>query len=200
MIDEERATEMAAYLLSKDKYGEMHYKKLMGLMYLSERRFMKIYYDLICDDDFEAREHGPVLSETYKLMEGKRVSKINVWDSEKEERVPFDIWSSKITELDDDYISVKERLIFDDVEELSEEGCEIMDEIWDEFGKLTEQQLREYIQDNCPEWEQTVRVNGRKYEGYKESFPNQITIEAIGEQMGFSQYDIDDVKNSVEAS
>jgi len=197
MIREERATEMAAYLLSKDKYGEMHYKKLMGLMYLSERRFMKIYYDLICDDYFEAKEHGPVLSETYKLMEGKRVSRINVWDSEKEEDVPFDIWSSMINKLDDDnYISVKERLIFDDIEELSEEGCEIIDEIWGEFGNLTEQQLREYIQRNCSEWEQTIRTNGRKYEGYKESFPNQITIEVIGEQMGFSQYDIDGIKAS----
>lgn len=33
MIDETRATDMAAYLLSKEESGKMHYKKLMGLMY-----------------------------------------------------------------------------------------------------------------------------------------------------------------------
>jgi len=202
MIDERRATDMAAYLLSKDKYGEMHYKKLMGLMYLSERRNMGVWYDLISDDDFEAKEHGPVLSETYKLMEGKRISSIKVWDNEKKKRVLFNVWNSKINKLDDDnYISVKEILTDDDIDDLylSEADLEILDEIWEEFGYLSERELREYIQDTCTEWRSVRKLNDRKYEG-KESFLNQITIETIGEQLEFSQDDIDDVKHSVEAS
>jgi len=195
MIDEERATDMANYLLSKDKYGEMHYKKLMGLMYLSERKFMKNHSGLICDDYFEAKEHGPVLSETYKLMEGKRISSIDVWDDDIEEDVPFAIWNSKINKLDDDdYISVKEILTEDSMNQLwlSPVNIETMDEIWEEFGHLSERELREYIQDNCPEW----RTARKKYEGYKDerSFPNEITAEAIGKQQGMTEASINEVK------
>lgn len=201
MVNERRATEMAAYLLSKDKYGEMHYKKLMGLMYLSDRKCMKRYYEFMSEDYFEAKEHGPVLSETYQLMEGKCISSVEILEDASIDG-PFDIWGSKINKLDDDnYISVKEKLTVDDINRfiLSDEDCEIMDEIWEKFRRLSEPELREYIQKNCPEWDQTVRGKGRKYED-KESFPNQITIDAIGEQMGFSRDDIDNVKRSVEVA
>jgi len=202
MIDERRATDMAAYLLSKDKYGEMHYKKLMGLMYLSERRFMKNHYGLICDDYFEAKEHGPVLSETYKLMEGTRKPTFKVWDDDIEEDVPFDIWSSKINKLDDDgYISVKEILTEDSMKRLrlSPINCEIMDDIWEEYGHLSERELREYIQNTCPEWKATRKLNGRIGridEGYEDgqSFPDEITAEAIGKQQGMTEASINEVK------
>lgn len=45
MRDDRKATDMVVYLLSKEKSVEMHYKKLMGLMYLSERRYMKRSYN-----------------------------------------------------------------------------------------------------------------------------------------------------------
>jgi len=206
MIKEERATDMAVYLLSKDRHGEMHYKKLMGLMYLSERKFMKNHPGLICDDYFEAKEHGPVLSETYKLMEGTRKPTFEVWDSEKKKDVPFDIWSSKINKLDDDdYISVKEILTEDSMNQLwlSPVNIETMDDIWEEFGHLSERELREYIQENCPEWKATRRLNGRtgkideSYED-KQSFPDEITAEAIGKQQGMTEGGINAVKRDLD--
>jgi len=205
MIDERTATDMAAYLLSKDRYGGMHYKKLMGLMYLSERRFMKNHPGLICDDYFEAKEHGPVLSETYKLMEGERISSFEVWDSKKKMHVPFAIWNSKINELDDDYISVKEILTEDSMKRLrlSPINCETMDEIWEEFGHLSERELRQYIQENCPEWKATRKLNGRIGridEGYEDeqSFPDEITAEAIGKQQGLTEARINSVKRELD--
>jgi len=175
---------MAAYFLSKEESGEMHYKKLMGLMYLSERRFIKRCGDFMSDDKFEAKEHGPVLSKTYQLMEGKRKSSAGGW-------------SDMISELNDDYISVKEKVDLDDVDDvwekfeyLNDDGCEIMDEVWEEVGHFSEQELRKYIQHNCPEWRATRKLN----EG-KESNSNQITVDILGKEIGFSESGIKELKN-----
>jgi len=184
MMNERTATDMAAYFLSKEGSGRMHYKKLMGLMYLSERKNMEEHGDFIYEDDFEAKEHGPVRSETYKLMEGRRKSSAGGW-------------SSMINELDGEFISVKEKVDLDDVNELWKKKlgylnkpiCKIMDEIWEDFGHFSEQELRRYIRYNCPEWKVTRRLN----EG-KESNSNQITVDTIGKEIGFDKDDIDEIK------
>lgn len=196
IMDERTATDMAVYFLLKEKSGKMHYKKLMGLMYLSERLYMERCYNLMCGDVFEAKEHGPVLSHTYKLMEGKIISSVEIWEDSSIES-PFDIWGSRINKLDSDYISVKE-LPDDYMEELwlSLDQCETMDEVWKEFGHLSEPELRDYIQNNCLEWQSVRKLKGIRNES-KESFPDQITLEYIGEHLGMDQGDVDSVKCNV---
>jgi len=200
--DDKRATDIASYLLSKNKSGEMHYKKLMGLMYLSEREYIKRHGGLMSNNNFEAKEHGPVLSEIYELMEGKRISSVKVWDDEKNGYISFDVWGSKINELDDDnYLSVKKILTVGDLSEfmLSQADFEILDEIWEEFGHLSEPKLREYIKETCTEWKSARKLNGRIDEGYEneESSSNLIKIDSVCKHMELPQDEIDGVKDYI---
>lgn len=69
MFSEERVTQMAAYLLLKGG-GRMPYIKLLKLLYIAERNAMAKWGESISGDRFVSMPHGPVLSQTYDLIQG----------------------------------------------------------------------------------------------------------------------------------
>ena len=161
----------------------MDYKKLSVLMYLADRDCVVLYNDSMSFDMLESKEHGPVLSETFRLMEGRQKSKP-------------DGWNSRIEGLDGDFLLVKEELLgcdTDDLDELSEADCEIMDNIWEEFKDIdiSERKFKRYIRRNCPEWKPPTGT----HEG-KES--NLITVDDLCEALEFSKARTNGLKRLLE--
>ena len=67
MFDANKATQVAAYLLWRNG-GKMDQKKLMMLLYLSEREFLTKYGEELTGDTILATPEGIVLQHTNDLM------------------------------------------------------------------------------------------------------------------------------------
>ncbi len=138
MFSEERVTHMAAYLLKKGG-GRMAYLKLLKLLYLAERKAMAKWGESMSGDHFVSMPHGPVLSQTYDLIQGT-----------SEVSSP---WQKMIQDEDNYEVSLRHNVDLDDLDELSLSEVKILDEIFDEYGHMGRFQIRDYTHDNCPEWE-----------------------------------------------
>lgn len=172
LFSERKAAQVAAYFLirASQKLGSVTLLKLMKLMYLAERLSYERFCYPIIGDALVSMPHGPVLSRTLDLMNfGSSTD-----DSE---------WESLISEREDRYMSLKNHdgLTVDDLRELSESDIEVLNSVWNKFGRLSAVKLREYTHDqnNCPEWQDP---DGS-------SVP--IRIETLLEKLGYSQVDIE---------
>ena len=72
MFDAKKATQATAYLLWKNG-GKMDQKKLMTLLYLSEREFLTKYGEELTGDTILSTHEGIILQHTNELI--KHVSK-----------------------------------------------------------------------------------------------------------------------------
>jgi len=71
-FDPEKVTEAAAMLLDLGG-GQMHYIKLLKLLYIADRQALNEWGIPISHDNYVSMDNGPVLSQTYNLMkEGGR--------------------------------------------------------------------------------------------------------------------------------
>jgi uncharacterized phage-associated protein len=138
MFSEERVTHMAAYLLKKEG-GRMSYLKLLKLLYLAERKAMAKWGESISGDHFVSMPHGPVLSQTYDLIQGTSEA--------------LSPWQKMIQDKDNYEVSLRHDIVIDDLDELSPSEIKILEETFDEFGHMGRFQIRDYTHDNCPEWE-----------------------------------------------
>lgn len=72
-FDAEKVTEAAALLLTL-RGGQMHYIKLLKLLYIADREAFGAWGIPISNDNYVSMDNGPVLSQTYNLIkEGGRV-------------------------------------------------------------------------------------------------------------------------------
>jgi uncharacterized phage-associated protein len=72
-FDTEKVTEAAALLLSL-RGGQMHYIKLLKLLYIADREALGEWGIPVSHDNYVSMDNGPVLSQTYNLVkEGGRV-------------------------------------------------------------------------------------------------------------------------------
>lgn len=108
--------------------------KVMKLLYLADRESLKQYGESITGDTAYSMPQGPVLTTTYDLMKGEKFS---------------DEWSRFIG----DAISVrlKEGVTTSALGDLSRADIEIIDEIWEQYGKMTDRQLVD-LTHQFPEW------------------------------------------------
>ena len=67
MFDAKKATQAAAYLLWRNG-GKMDQKKLMTLLYLSEREFLTKYGEELTGDNILATHEGIILQHTNDLI------------------------------------------------------------------------------------------------------------------------------------
>ena len=67
MFDAKKATQVAAYLLWRNG-GKMDQKKLMTLLYLSEREFLTKYGEELTGDNILATHEGIILQHTNDLI------------------------------------------------------------------------------------------------------------------------------------
>lgn len=126
----EKAANIITYFILKSCQNKMHYLKIMKLLYLAERKFLKEYNFLMLDD-------YPMFSKTYGLMNGVKCKE----------------WDNLLTRMNN-YIILNEPIYLDKLIYLSEANIKILDNIFEVYGNKDLQELikaihigeKEYIQ------------------------------------------------------
>lgn len=132
---EDKTTQAAARLLQRAG-GRMNHMKLIKLLYLAERRALVRWGRPITFDYYVSMPHGPVLSFT--------LNKLNEESSDESS-----YWHSVISERRDHEV----RLLGDaPSDQLSRAEEALLDEVYEEFGHLSQWQLRDFSH-TLPEWQ-----------------------------------------------
>ena len=137
---EKRAAQAAAFFISRAG-GTIEILKLMKLMYLAERESLARYGEPITGDVLVSMKHGPILSKTLGHINGFTDSEEGGWESWTSARAGHKLGLQAA-------LDPAEQLT-----ELSDADMEILDFIWDKFGKYSKYELRDITQRICPEWE-----------------------------------------------
>lgn len=178
LFDERKAAQVAAYFLIRaaKKGANITLLKLMKLMYLAERLSYERFCFPIIGDALVSMPHGPVLSRTLDLMNFGSLKENGEWDSLVAEKAGRDM-----------SLNGHDNLTIDDLRELSESDIEVLDSIWEKFGRMSAIQLREYTHnsDNCPEWQDP---DGS-------SVP--IQLDTLLQKLGYSQPDIEKAVSNI---
>lgn len=136
--DAKKASQSVAFFALKSG-GKINVLKLVKLLYLAERKFMEMFDEPLFFDSLVSMEHGPVTSTSLNLINGL---------------VEDENWANYVSERQGHEISTaNDNVSFDNLDHLSRADVKILSEIWDEFGSLSQFQIRDFTHDNCPEWE-----------------------------------------------
>jgi len=133
-FDEEKATQMAAYLLTKSK-GAMPYLKLIKLLYIADREALRRWGYPLTGDRYASLDHGPVVSQIMDLIKHGPV-----WPGSKH-------WV-KYIETRKEFVRLRKRPPFD---LLSEATRSLLDEIYEKYCRLDRWVLRDLVHE-FPEW------------------------------------------------
>jgi uncharacterized phage-associated protein len=162
LFDERRTAEAAAYLLHLAG-GTLHVVKLLKLMYLAERRSLQRYGEPISGDKLVSMPHGPVLSMTYDHINGTLPSVKGGWDTWVKDRANHKV-------------SLKVKISSPNVlGRLSDADLEILQQVWNEFGRMTQWDLVDYTHSQCAEWEDPLGSSA------------PISYESLFKALGYSQ-------------
>lgn len=136
-FSDEKVAQMSAYFLRK-RGGRMSYMKLIKLLYLADRESLKQIGESISADHHYSMKHGPVLSQTLDLING---------------RIQSDIWTSWIAAESNHEVSLKKnKLNRDSFDELSDFEIDILDQVWSKFGNEKRWDLVDITHEQLPEW------------------------------------------------
>lgn len=141
-FDENKCVQMAGYLTQKA--GQPTSKlKLIKLIYLAEREFLSRYLLPMTLDEFYSMKDGPVASAALNGLNGKLDKALwGAWIQNKANRIS----------------AVKKRSR-DDFDYLSDADIEVLDAVWETFGRYTTWQIWTYVHTNLPEYQEVQ--NGR---------------------------------------
>lgn len=135
-----KAAQIAAFFALKEN-GSVFVLKVMKLIYLSEREFLRKYDTTLLGDNLVSMDWGPVNSLTLSCINGEAGQQQTDWDS-------------FISDRENHRIALTHPgLRFDDLDELSEADLEVLEQIWERFGGMDRFELSEWTHKNCPEWE-----------------------------------------------
>jgi uncharacterized phage-associated protein len=134
-----KAAQVAAFF-AKNSGGSINVLKLVKLMYLADREFMKRFDLPMLWDRLVSMPHGPVNSETYSFIDGQFTDAEN-WDAFISDRNNHNVGLANPATKDED------------LDELSEADFEVLAATWATFGYMEPWQIRNYTHDHCPEWE-----------------------------------------------
>jgi uncharacterized phage-associated protein len=134
-FNERKATEAAAHLL---KLGgdRMSYMKLIKLLYLADREALLRFGCPITTDRYVSMDRGPVLSRVLNLI------------TEEREPASQSLWADVISEPERYEVHLNKEI---EPEELSDAEIELLDEIFQQYGRLDRWSLVEITHD-LPEW------------------------------------------------
>jgi len=142
--DPRKAAQTIAYLAVKNGRQPLNILKAIKLLYLADRESVRRSGFSIQDEPHYSMPHGPVNSTTYRFINGE---------------VPpesTDGWGEFLTDRNEHRVGLTNPQIdVDDLDELSDAEIAVLDDVWDQFGHMTEWQLVEWTHDphNVPEWE-----------------------------------------------
>jgi uncharacterized phage-associated protein len=131
-FNERKATEAAAHLLAL-RGGQMHYLKLLKLLYIADRAALSRWGIPISHDNYVSMDHGPILSQTYNLIRdgGSRV------------------WSEHISAPFGDYeIKLEKKPV---AQKLSQSEEKLLDEVFSQYGSANRWDLVDETH-KFPEW------------------------------------------------
>lgn len=142
MFNEVKVSQIAGYILFKEKNHIMSILKLMKLLYFVDRLSLEKYGEPVSFDNMVAMPHGMVLSQTYNLSTGSVPSIAEGWDKWISDRENHNV------SLNKDIKDIKE---FD---ELSALDIELVDEVYSKYGQYSGFDLADMHHNNniCPEW------------------------------------------------
>jgi uncharacterized phage-associated protein len=125
-FDEAKATQVAARLLEKSG-GHMSHLALVKLLYIVDREALARWGRPVSGGKYYSMPHGTVISPVVDLMRS-----IEGWDEPT-------FWTQHLTKMDNE-MRLKEPAGED---ELSDAEIELVDEIFERFGRLSKWQLRD---------------------------------------------------------
>lgn len=138
-----KAAQLIAYLIMKSGEGRLNILKAVKLVYLVDRESIRSFGFPVLDEKRCSMPHGPVNSRTYEYING-------IYDPDEAG------WSAFLSDRENHTITLANiELAPKDLDELSDADLECADKVWDEFGHMTQWQLRDWTHDphNIPEWE-----------------------------------------------
>lgn len=140
MFKHRKVAQIAAVFADKSG-GAISLLKLIKLMYLADRQSIARHGLPISFDRYVSMNHGPVLSRTYDLING-----------DIEGRGGAE-WSEWIGDRESHLVAVIKEFSRDDLDELSDADLEIIEDVWKNFGSMSQWELRDYTHHHCTEWE-----------------------------------------------
>jgi uncharacterized phage-associated protein len=133
-FDEAKATQAAAFIL-KLRGGQMHYLKLIKLLYLADREALIRWGIPITTDRYVSMDHGPVLSNVFNLIT---------------EEAPKPTWSRFISAPLGEY---EVRLLQEaPTDRLSRAEERLLHEIYEEYGYRNRWDIVNNVMHKLPEW------------------------------------------------
>lgn len=152
-----KAAQICAYFakLSGESIEKL---KLIKLIYLAEREFLKRHGHPMLWDEMFSLPHGPICSNTLNGINGELDQKD---------------WSEFIVRLSNRDVSSLIEAKRDQLDEISNAELDVLNGVWESFGWMSAPQIRNYTHKNCPEY--TELEQGRLPISYKDVF------EALGE-------------------
>lgn len=169
-FDEKKATQAAGWLLEKS-CGKMNHMKLLKLLYLVDRAALGRWSRPITGDQPYSLPYGPVLSKTYEMIKGRCLD--------------ADYWRFHISETQDFTVEIRESC-GDDA--LTQAECDLIDDVFEEFGSKDQYELVEYCHDECSEWNDPGETS------------KVISFESILEALGKDQEEIEEKRKDIAAS
>jgi uncharacterized phage-associated protein len=157
-----KAAQMAAFFALKSatpKHGTIEKLKLIKLIYLSEREYLKQYHLPMLFDELYSLPHGPICSATLNGIDGK------LCDGDET------LWGEFIARNGNVVVAMK-KFALESFDAISKREIKILKFAWHRFGDMTASQLRNYSHENCPEY--TEIEKGRIPISYRE------VMEALG--------------------
>ncbi|MCY3787767.1 MAG: Panacea domain-containing protein, partial [Gemmatimonadetes bacterium] len=133
-----KAAQICAYFATQSE-GTIEKLKLIKMIYLAERKYLFAHHHPMLFDEFYSLPHGPICSSTLNGING------TLGDS---------FWDEYIARNGNIVVAVK-AVARDDLDEISDAEMAVIEEVWEEFSKMTASQIRNYTHDNCSEYTET---------------------------------------------
>jgi uncharacterized phage-associated protein len=135
-FDERKATEATALLLSL-RGGQMHYMKLIKLLYLADRRALLRWGIPITTDTYTSMDHGPVVSTIYNLI--RRLIKGQTWE---------EYISPPMGDANKEIALQKQFKL----SRLSRAEEKLIKEVFNKYGHWNRYKLRDFVMHKLPDW------------------------------------------------
>ncbi len=139
MIDPDVAKQVIAFFSIKNGRNPIGRVKLMKLVYLADRESMRATGHPITYDSFACLENGPIPSSIYNLVKGDHV-KAREGDWSEWVEAPLGVGVKLIKQVE-----------LTDLDELSQENLDVLEEVWGQFGRMNEKRIIDYTHD-LPEY------------------------------------------------
>jgi uncharacterized phage-associated protein len=152
-----KAAQMSAFFALKSNGGLIDKLKLIKLIYLSERAFLKDNHYPMLFDELYSLPNGPICSGTLNGIDGI---------------IHSEIWDDFVARTGNRILPIK-HFTRQDFDEISDAELDVLEQTWSKFGHMSAFKIRDYTHTDCPEY--TEITSGRIPISYKEVF------EALGE-------------------